>query len=636
MSGSILDKLVVQVHLDKTEYQRGERDVIHAFEKTKESAKKTGDTVERAGKSGAESIKGLTREVMTLFAVFTAGRGLKEFAQDVTKADNALGKLSYTLKTSPETISAWGRAVERIGGSGQAAAQSFKSFSNSIQELKTTGNTGMLPWLYKLQAAGGKTINLGKGLNEIFIDLSKNLSAVAARDPAMANFLGERLGLDHDTIQLMMKGPAAVRSALAAAAKTAVTDGDTKRAAELVRSFTTLAQTSEKFGRLILNELSPDIVGVTDKMSRWVDANERWLKSDIVGSVRTLSNLLSAIVDKLSKAVDLVNELGRETGLTRFLGRFMGFKESELDLGPNGGVVPPGGLRGRARSRADEADKWYWKADRWVRKKLNLPPDARDPTAGGAPTQPEQHSSRMPRFRGLTAEQKAETAANIRRVAGNLGVDPNDLAAVMSFETGGTMDPWKRGPTTKWGQHIGFIQMGGPQRERFGYTQNSTITQKMDAVERYLRAHGVRPGMDRTHLYSAVIHGNANGGFDVTDKFGTSARSGAARMAREGHINALRALERGAGGGGGAAAPATAAPAPAASPYGGLIPRENFGAGGAAGMRFRPITRNNTNSTQIGTISINTLATDASGIARDIGPALAENSYATMANNGAD
>lgn len=88
-----------------------------------------------------------------------------------------------------------------------------------------------------------------------------------------------------------------------------------------------------------------------------------------------------------------------------------------------------------------------------------------------------------------------------------LGVDPVDLGTTISYETGGTFDPWKKGPTTKWGEHRGLVQWGEPQREKYGVTKDSTIPEQMTAVESYLKDAGVKPGHGLLDIYSAVNAG---------------------------------------------------------------------------------------------------------------------------------
>ena len=147
----------------------------------------------------------------------------------------------------------------------------------------------------------------------------------------------------------------------------------------------------------------------------------------------------------------------------------------------------------------------------------------------------------------LSPAQSQEMAAAIRANAERLGINPSYLAAAMSFETGGTLDPWKAGPTTKYGQHHGLIQWGGPQAREYGVGPNSSITDQVNAAGKYLADRGVKPGHGMTNIYSAILHGDANSGFNVRDKNGTSASSGAQRMLASEHANALANLDRAGG-----------------------------------------------------------------------------------------
>lgn len=100
--------------------------------------------------------------------------------------------------------------------------------------------------------------------------------------------------------------------------------------------------------------------------------------------------------------------------------------------------------------------------------------------------------------------------SGILSAAQSLGVDPVDLATAISYETAGTFDPIKAGPTTKWGQHRGLIQFGEPQAQQYGVDWNDPIGSQLGpegAVVRYLRDTGVRPGMGLLDIYSAINAG---------------------------------------------------------------------------------------------------------------------------------
>ena len=91
-----------------------------------------------------------------------------------------------------------------------------------------------------------------------------------------------------------------------------------------------------------------------------------------------------------------------------------------------------------------------------------------------------------------------------------LGIDPADLATAISYETAGTFDPTKAGPTTQWGQHRGLIQFGEPQAAKYGVDWNDPIGSQLGAngaVAKYLQDTGVKPGMGMMDIYSAINAG---------------------------------------------------------------------------------------------------------------------------------
>lgn len=114
----------------------------------------------------------------------------------------------------------------------------------------------------------------------------------------------------------------------------------------------------------------------------------------------------------------------------------------------------------------------------------------------------------------ITSQTAAPTsstlAAGIEEAAQELGIDPLDLATVISYETAGTFNPTKRGPTTKWGQHKGLIQFGEPQAQEYGVDWNDPVGSQLGAggaVVKYLRSNGVKPGMGILDLYSTINAG---------------------------------------------------------------------------------------------------------------------------------
>lgn len=135
-----------------------------------------------------------------------------------------------------------------------------------------------------------------------------------------------------------------------------------------------------------------------------------------------------------------------------------------------------------------------------------------------APSMAGDGSSRTMAMPNVSPEMKD----GIVQTASALGISPVDLATTISYETAGTFDPTKAGPTTKWGQHRGLIQFGEPQARQHGVDWTNPVASQLGpngAVASYLRTAGVKPGMGLMDIYSAI---NA-GGVGLYDRSDTAA-----------------------------------------------------------------------------------------------------------------
>ncbi|MDO4264092.1 MAG: hypothetical protein Q4C67_07830, partial [Deinococcus sp.] len=118
--------------------------------------------------------------------------------------------------------------------------------------------------------------------------------------------------------------------------------------------------------------------------------------------------------------------------------------------------------------------------------------------------------------RNFTSE--ARTA--IEATANRLGVDPNGLAAVISFETAGTFSPSQRNMAGSSG--TGLIQFMDATARDMGTTTDAlarmSFTEQMKWVERYLRQRGIGPGSSMADIYQAVTGSGYRRGTDAYDQ----------------------------------------------------------------------------------------------------------------------
>jgi LysM repeat protein/ribosomal 30S subunit maturation factor RimM len=125
--------------------------------------------------------------------------------------------------------------------------------------------------------------------------------------------------------------------------------------------------------------------------------------------------------------------------------------------------------------------------------------------------------------------------------ANELGVRPEDLAAVISQETMGTFDPQIIGG--EGNNYKGLIQFGIPERKAYGYRDGMSFEEQLlGPVVRYLKDRGVKRGHGVKELYAAILTGNVStldtDGLTRKDSFGTSVESALPELNKGGsHYN---------------------------------------------------------------------------------------------------
>ena len=131
-------------------------------------------------------------------------------------------------------------------------------------------------------------------------------------------------------------------------------------------------------------------------------------------------------------------------------------------------------------------------------------------------------------------------ATALTALAGRLGVDPLDLATVISYETSGRFSPSIRGG--KNNLHIGLIQFGEEEQKKYGAHQGQSFEEQLGAVERYLTDRGYKPGMGILDLYSTINAGTP-GRYTASDRPGATVESHVQAMLNGDHRkNAQRFL----------------------------------------------------------------------------------------------
>lgn len=247
---TVIDSLFVELGIDASKFTKGQKEAIASFKKASEEARTRSKEIEASGQRASQFFSRLRTEAISLFGALAGANGIKDFVVGVTNSDAALGRLSRNIGVSVPTISRWQGVARIAGGSAEQMAASFTSLSDTFAGWKIGIVSPLVADLRAISTAGGTIIDVNKGVEQSFLDLSANLQRIHAQDPARAGLLGRRLGVDPALFDILIRGPTAVKAMLAEVQKLGVvTEESANAAGHLQESWNKAAIAVERAGR---------------------------------------------------------------------------------------------------------------------------------------------------------------------------------------------------------------------------------------------------------------------------------------------------------------------------------------------------------------------------------------------------
>ena len=148
---------------------------------------------------------------------------------------------------------------------------------------------------------------------------------------------------------------------------------------------------------------------------------------------------------------------------------------------------------------------------------------------------------RAPRGGSVASAERVQSdksgAMALVATAKRLGLKPEEFTALMSWESGGTLNPNVIGGDGN--QYKGLIQFSPDNQAKYGTSKQQSIAQQIPSIEQYLKDRGFKPGQhDIRHAYSAVLAGNASERYwGSSDSNGTNVRNAAPKFQKGDHYN---------------------------------------------------------------------------------------------------
>lgn len=279
---TIIDTFIVKLGLDSSDLSKKGGDATKSLKSLESQGAKTEQGVSKIGKTSKEAASGvgeLTKAFAGLLAVLGGAAALRAFIEDTIDSNAALSRLSKNLGVSVEDITAWGQAVEGLGGSAKGLQGTLSMLSQSQTELRLTGQSSLIPYFSSLGVAMAGVGGQARPVNDILLDLSDRFSKL---DRPTANNLGKMMGIDQDTLNLLLLGRKEVELTIKRQKEhNAVTKAQAEESAKLQKSLIALRQGFTALGRDLLQQASPAIekfLAILTSLSSWIQTNREFIK----------------------------------------------------------------------------------------------------------------------------------------------------------------------------------------------------------------------------------------------------------------------------------------------------------------------------------------------------------------------
>lgn len=246
---TVIDSLLVRLGLDSSEFKKGTKEVD-------------------------SGLKQITKSATAFLAVLGGSAAMKNFIEQQVEANSALDRFSKNLGEAVSTVSAWSQAAEVAGGSAAGLQGTMDMLSKAQTELYLTGQSHLIPYFARFGIA------MNSLPSEKLLALSDNFSKM---DRTMAVNMGQRMGIDAGTMQLLIKGRGEVELMLKRQKEyNAVTKQQAEEASRLKVAMTESKQSFEAFGRELLSRATPAIEAlfrILEKIGNWARQNKEFVQA---------------------------------------------------------------------------------------------------------------------------------------------------------------------------------------------------------------------------------------------------------------------------------------------------------------------------------------------------------------------
>ena len=295
---TVIDSLLIELGLDAAKFNQGQKKAVEDLRKFDEQSTKTNKAAIKGAKELDVGLGKIRNSLIAIGAAAMGVSGIKDFANQMILGNAALGRTSAMLGMSARDLDAWGKAAEVFGGDAKSLQGSLQGVEAAIAKASIgEGGDGLRTALAQLnvQAVDGK-VNL--------VELADALKKVkTAYGPQTALALGEKVGMDQSSVQMLMEGGDAAQKLHDQFYNISqVTQKNTEDAAELNKQWVLMKANSEALSQTLIGKLSPAMLDIAKALNASLASPEAGEKQESFWQkVFGISNLGKNEDDELAK-----------------------------------------------------------------------------------------------------------------------------------------------------------------------------------------------------------------------------------------------------------------------------------------------------------------------------------------------
>jgi hypothetical protein len=316
---TVVDALILSLGLDISKFVQGADAAAKAQKKLTDGAGASTKAIEKQEKqlAGAQTARakdmearakviaqGLHKvrtEALGLLAIFTAGLGLKNYAENTIVAAAGLDRMSTNLSMSAKDLSMWQLAAKNAGGSAEGMTEQLKDAAVELARLQSGGGSEKIISLLRWGAMAGVDIDVDKLKTgtDVVLARARVLEELNKIDPSKAMLAASEIGVGDGAYPLLKQGAEAtekLRQAQAALAEEMAKAA--KPAEELRQRLDRVKNQVDAISVRILVAFMPRL----DQLASWIEAH----KDDFTRWFDVAAKSIGEIAEKLDKAADSV------------------------------------------------------------------------------------------------------------------------------------------------------------------------------------------------------------------------------------------------------------------------------------------------------------------------------------------